>query len=186
MLSVEHLIPRTSFGQRTSENETVACRPCNCARGNQQLASWAAQCLAEGRPVALDWLIDGLQRYLNFWAPLDGKDHPAVRYARRQQARLTRLRHQSDAARYGTVVGAITQMAKASGKTMRTKTPEFRSSYRAAMLTALQRISEKPPEQWRIVLTRYTDELQAAGDPSGPQVFAARRLARLINRTGRV
>jgi len=54
-LSVEHVVPRLKGGPAWAENEVVACRSCNRARGHTAPAAWLEVCEARGlepnRPV---------------------------------------------------------------------------------------------------------------------------------------
>ena len=54
-LSVEHVVPRLKGGPAWAENEVVACRSCNRARGHTAPAAWLEACEARGlepnRPV---------------------------------------------------------------------------------------------------------------------------------------
>jgi hypothetical protein len=47
-LSVEHVVPRLKGGPAWAENEVVACRTCNRARGHTGPAQWLAACEARG------------------------------------------------------------------------------------------------------------------------------------------
>jgi hypothetical protein len=47
-LSLEHLVPRLKGGPAWLENELVACRPCNRARGHKTPVAWMEDCEARG------------------------------------------------------------------------------------------------------------------------------------------
>ena len=47
-LSVEHVVPRLKGGPAWAENEVVACRACNRARGHTAPAQWLEACEARG------------------------------------------------------------------------------------------------------------------------------------------
>ena len=47
-LSVEHVIPRVKGGPAWAENEVVACRSCNRARGHASPVQWLEACEARG------------------------------------------------------------------------------------------------------------------------------------------
>ena len=47
-LSIEHVVPRLKGGPAWAENEVVACRACNRARGHTAPAAWLDACEARG------------------------------------------------------------------------------------------------------------------------------------------
>ncbi len=50
-LSVEHVVPKLKGGPAWAENEVVACRSCNRARGHTSPADWLEACEARGLPA---------------------------------------------------------------------------------------------------------------------------------------
>src|SRR5690348_18363885 len=49
--SVEHVVPRLKGGPAWPENEVVACRGCNRARGHVSPSSWLRECERRGLPA---------------------------------------------------------------------------------------------------------------------------------------
>ncbi|MEY2598960.1 MAG: hypothetical protein RLZZ142_1219 [Verrucomicrobiota bacterium] len=60
--SLEHLIPRVKGGPAWPENEVVACRGCNHARGHVSPVDWILRCRGEGRVPAQQLIRERLGR----------------------------------------------------------------------------------------------------------------------------
>ena len=58
--TTDHLVPRAKGGPSWLENEVMACRRCNGARGHLGPAAWFEECLGRGLAPDLDRLLGTL------------------------------------------------------------------------------------------------------------------------------
>jgi hypothetical protein len=87
--TTDHLVPKVKGGPSWVENEVVACRRCNAARGHRSPAEWFVECERRGWKPNLEALV-GVLRDLDAAIAARGGQRRARPYLAAQLRRLTR------------------------------------------------------------------------------------------------
>jgi hypothetical protein len=88
--TTEHLVPRLKGGPSWIENEVVACRRCNAARGHTTPAEWLEECWRRGWDADGAGVLRALER-LEGAIAVRGGQRRARPYLRGQLRRVRRL-----------------------------------------------------------------------------------------------
>ncbi|GAA2880437.1 hypothetical protein GCM10010472_43090 [Pseudonocardia halophobica] len=87
--TTDHLVPKVKGGPSWVENEVVACRRCNAARGHRSPAEWFAECERRGWEPNLTAVLGAL-RALDAAIAARGGQRRARPYLAAQLRRLAR------------------------------------------------------------------------------------------------
>lgn len=87
--TTDHLVPKVKGGPSWVENEVVACRRCNAARGHRSPAEWFAECERRGWAPNLTAVLGAL-RALDAAIATRGGQRRARPYLAAQLRRLAR------------------------------------------------------------------------------------------------
>ncbi|MFC5946735.1 HNH endonuclease [Pseudonocardia lutea] len=91
--TTDHLVPKVKGGPSWVENEVVACRRCNAARGHRSPAEWFAECERRGWEPNLTAVLGAL-RELDAAIAVRGGQRRARPYLAAQLRRLARAEEQ--------------------------------------------------------------------------------------------
>jgi hypothetical protein len=91
--TTDHLVPRVKGGPSWLENEVVACRRCNAARGHRSPTDWLGECERRGWAPDLDAVLGAL-RSLDAAIAGRGGQRRARPYLAAQLRRLERVQRE--------------------------------------------------------------------------------------------
>lgn len=158
-LTIEHLVPISRGGQRSHENEAIACRRCNQARDVTPVAAWAGRDFKAATTARLDVLEQLLSAYADFYASAAGEDDRAVREARDQAEQVRQLQRRVLAAKRPAAQAALRQILRSKAMRPRRGKRDARGAdwwegYRSTMRRAVCVFDRA---DWTAAMDEYAD-----------------------------